>query len=101
MKFYIVGGAAGVLFIAYLYIAGIAKQFGLVTFLKSLANCYGLFLIIVLLGYSLITIPRSQSRTANYELQIKYLYFRTGQIHVDKKDAYHRAEQILKKIYPL
>ena len=68
MKFYMAAGGASVLFIIYIYVAGIANDVGLFTFLKSLANSFGVFLIIVLLGYSLVTIPRSQLRTTNYEL---------------------------------
>jgi hypothetical protein len=43
--------------------------------LMSLANCWGLSLLIVLLSYGLVEIPRRLWRTANYEMELKRCRF--------------------------
>jgi len=61
-------GSLGFLFIVYIMATGTAREYGLLTFFKALANSYGVFLIIGLLGYSLVNIPRAQMRTATFDL---------------------------------
>lgn len=68
------------MFIIYLLISQTQKEHGLTLYLKSMANAFGLFLIIILLGYSLISIPKAHMRTAELDLQLKYLYFQTSTI---------------------
>ena len=48
-------------------------DYNLMTFLKALANAWGITLVMLLLGYSVVTIPRSQWRTSNMEMQLNYL----------------------------
>jgi hypothetical protein len=51
IKFYILIGALGFIFIVYIFVTGTAREYGLLIFFKAIANCYGVFLIIGLLGY--------------------------------------------------
>ncbi len=67
-RFYIMIIVLGLGFIVYILLTGTADEIGLNTFLKSLANSYGVALIIGLLGYSLITVPRTHMRTAQFDL---------------------------------
>lgn len=53
MRFYIIIGVAGLLFIVCILITGTAQDYGLGSFLKSMANSFGVALIIILLGYTL------------------------------------------------
>jgi hypothetical protein len=55
-------------------------DYNLMTFLKALANAWGITLVMLLLGYSVVTIPRSQWRTSNMEMQLNYLYFKAADI---------------------
>lgn len=43
----------------------LAGDMGLVTYLKSLASAWGIFLEMVLMGYALVEIPRTHWRTGN------------------------------------
>jgi hypothetical protein len=80
LKFYLLMAPVGVAFVGYLAYSGMAKEYGLIMFLKSMANAFGITLIILLLGYSLAAIPKAHMRTAQLHLQMKYLYFRTSTI---------------------
>lgn len=64
LKFILLISIVGLVFLVYIIWSGTASEYGLNTFLKTLANGYGIALIIGLLGYSIITIPRAHMRTA-------------------------------------
>jgi hypothetical protein len=51
-----VGGA---LVLILLIIFNVAGDMGLMTYLKCLATCWGIFLQIVMMGYAIVEIPRS------------------------------------------
>lgn len=57
--FYLLIALAGLVFIGIVMKLGLPGDYGLMTFFLSLANCWGIFLIMVLLGYSLVAIPKS------------------------------------------
>lgn len=40
----------------------------LLLFLKSAANCWGILIIMVLLGYSLVAIPKAHWRTTDWNV---------------------------------
>lgn len=84
IKFYVAIGIVGIIFIVCIVMTGTAQQYGLGTFLKSMANSFGIALTIILLGYSLVTVPRVHMRTAQLDLQMKYLYFRTAAVHTER-----------------
>ena len=61
-----------VLFLFVLVYFKINGDTNLITFLKSLANCWGIFIIMSLLGYSLVAIPMAHWRTTDLNVQMKY-----------------------------
>jgi len=52
----------------------------------------------ILLGYSLVTIPRSHFRTTNDKLQMKYLAFRAAQIKKEQEESLFDLLENLKQI---
>lgn len=50
IRFYVIIGSLGFFFITYIYFTGQAEHLGMMMFFKALANSYGVFLIIGLLG---------------------------------------------------
>jgi len=64
IKFYLMMAPVGAAFVGYLAYSGMAKEYGLLMFLKGMANAFGITLIILLLGYSLAAIPKAHMRTA-------------------------------------
>ena len=63
-------GALILLFL--LYYLGIAGSMGLRTYLKCLASCWGIFILMIMMGYAMVQIPRSLWLTANYSEYLKY-----------------------------
>lgn len=64
--FYLVILVAAILFLWLVIALDLPGQYDLMTFIKSAANCWGIFLIMVLLGYGLVNIPQSHWRTTNH-----------------------------------
>ena len=62
-----------ILLILLLYL-DIAGSMGLMTYLKCLASCWGIFLLMVMMGYAMVEIPRSLWMTGNFEEYLKYCY---------------------------
>ncbi|KAL4493159.1 hypothetical protein ABPG72_003244 [Tetrahymena utriculariae] len=95
--FGIVGGLT-IISVVILESTDMMNGYGLITFLKSLANCWGIFQIMILLGYSLVTVPRSHFRTINDKLQMKYLCFRAAQIKKEQEDSFLELISNLKDV---
>ncbi|CAD8048081.1 unnamed protein product [Paramecium sonneborni] len=98
MKFYIIISVVGIVFVLAIFYTGQTEQCGLGTFLKSMANSFGVALIILLLGYGLVIIPKAQMRTSQLDVQLKYLYFRTASINGEKDDAHHKLMETSMKV---
>lgn len=47
---------------------------GLITFLKCLATIWGLFLLMVLMGYALVEIPKTLWNNSDPQTYLSYLY---------------------------
>ena len=67
----------------------------------SLANAWGLFLIIFLLGYGLVEIPKELFRLSNYETRQRYLEWSAGecQQNIIKKEFEQHEIQRVKFIF--
>ncbi len=78
-------GALILLFV--LYYLDIAGTMGLRTYLKCLASCWGIFLLMIMMGYAMVEIPRSFWLTANYSEYLKYCYKKISQIVDDLEDV--------------
>ena len=48
-------------------------------FLISLSNAWGLFVIIFLLGYGLVAVPKELFKMSNYENRLKFLEWSAGE----------------------
>ncbi|CAD8191948.1 unnamed protein product [Paramecium octaurelia] len=97
-KFFLAIGIAGIVFVVILVMTGQASDYGLAKLLKSMANSFGVALIIVLLGYSLIAVPRAHMRTSTLDVQMKYLYFKTAKITEEKDEAQHELQEKAKRV---
>ena len=58
----LVGGIVGLVLLMLVNAAG---DMGLMTYLKSLASAFGMFLLMLLLGYGMVEIPKSHWRTGD------------------------------------
>jgi len=62
------------------------------------SNTWGLFLLVILLGYGLIEIPRSCYHKSLDERSLEYLYFKIGKLSAEKCEAEESLEDILDEI---
>jgi len=53
---------------------------GLITFLKCLATIWGLFLLMILMGYALVEIPKTLWNNADPKSYLSYLYAKVNDI---------------------
>jgi hypothetical protein len=53
---------------------------GLITFLKCLATIWGILLLMVLMGYALVEVPKTMWRNANPKDYLEYLYHRIAEM---------------------
>ena len=74
--FYLVLLGVAAVFLLALVLLGVGKEMGLLLYLKCLAMIWGMFLLIILLGYSLVEIPRTMWRNAHPRQYLTYLYHR-------------------------
>ncbi len=62
------------------------------------SNTWGLFLLVLLLGYGLVDVPRSLWYKSITSLNLKQIYFKIAKLHGEKCDAEESLEDILSEI---
>lgn len=66
---------------------------------SSASNTWGLFLLIVLLGYALVDVPRKLWFSGNPEMCLQRSYFQLSKLCSDFEDAEMELKDIIQKIY--
>lgn len=62
------------------------------------ANTWGLFLLVLLLGYGLVAVPRSIWFRSTTALHLKRIYFKVAKLHAEKCEAEETLEDVLVEI---
>lgn len=62
---------------------------------SSASNTWGLFLLILLLGYALVEVPRSLWNNSKKNYTLTYCYFKIAKISTDKCEAEETVDDIL------
>jgi len=65
------------------------------------SNTWGLFLLILLLGYGLIDFPRTLWFKSDYTLHLKQSYFQLAKMHTEKCEAEEELEDLTREIKEL
>lgn len=93
----------GIIFVVLLTYVIIATGFPTFSYLKviliSSSNTWGLFLLVILLGYGLVELPRfllNRSRHAKY---LNRLYFKVAIINAEKCDAESKIEDVSEELF--
>lgn len=61
-------------------------------------NAWGLFLVILLMGYGVVAIPRLLWWRGDLESTLKYLQFNTSVLHTSLSDTKHELVELAKQI---
>ncbi|GAU93072.1 LMBR1-3 [Ramazzottius varieornatus] len=70
----------------------------LYTLLVTASNTWGLFLLILLLGYGLVEIPRGIFKRSNLSYQLAYTQFKLAKVSVEKAEADEEIADIFSEI---
>nr|XP_039254494.1 G-protein coupled receptor-associated protein LMBRD2-like [Styela clava] len=62
------------------------------------SNTWGLFLLVLLLGYGLVEVPRTVWRAANPVLMMSYVHFKLAKLSTEKQEASETMEDILEDV---
>ena len=73
----------------------------LYTLLVTASNTWGLFLLILLLGYGLVEIPRGIFKRSNLSYQLAYTQFKLAKVSVEKAEADEEVADIFAVSLPL
>uniref|UniRef100_A0A914EJH6 Uncharacterized protein n=1 Tax=Acrobeloides nanus TaxID=290746 RepID=A0A914EJH6_9BILA len=92
-------GTYGVIFVFLVFYAvgkGVSLSFEhLKILLISASNTWGLFILVVLLGYGLVEVPRQLWQMGNREYRINKAYFDIDKLSTDRNDA----EEAVREVY--
>lgn len=94
-------GSFGVIFFIVLIYVAIKSHLGwreLRVICTTASNTWGLFLLVVLLGYGLVEIPRSCMNTSLHGRTLTYLYFKVAKMSAEKIEADEKLDDVLDEI---
>ncbi|XP_070564201.1 G-protein coupled receptor-associated protein LMBRD2-like [Ptychodera flava] len=66
--------------------------------LVTASNTWGLFLLVLLLGYGLVEVPRKYWNAAKKGYELSYTYFQIAKLSTEKSEAEENLEDILDEI---
>lgn len=94
------GSFAIIFFFVLIYVA-IKSHLGwsqLRVICTTASNSWGLFLLVVLMGYGLVELPRSCFNTSLHGRQLTYLYFKVAKMSAEKIEADEKLDDVLDEI---
>ncbi|KAI8117578.1 LMBR1 domain-containing protein 2 like protein [Lucilia cuprina] len=65
---------------------------------SSASNTWGLFLLVLLLGYALVEVPRSLWNNAKPGFTLQYAYFKAAKLSADKAEAEENVDDVLESL---
>eukprot|EP00743_Colponemidia_sp_Colp-15_P007313 GILK01007896.1.p1 GENE.GILK01007896.1~~GILK01007896.1.p1 ORF type:complete len:660 (-),score=88.83 GILK01007896.1:177-2114(-) len=99
MKFYAVAVSLGLAFLMYLAIVKGLTGAALVGFVIACANAWGLFLLIILLGFGLVEVPRRLWHLASFEQNLNDSYFAAVAIEDAHMQAKFDVDDVVKLVW--
>lgn len=63
------------------------------------SNTWGLFLLVILLGYGLVELPRYMISRSGYSHSLSQLYFKVAQVNAEKCEAEEKLDDVLEEIH--
>ncbi|KAG5670335.1 hypothetical protein PVAND_000609 [Polypedilum vanderplanki] len=68
---------------------------------SSASNTWGLFLLVLLLGYALVEVPRSLFNNSKAGFTLQHAYFKLSKLSSDKAEAEENCEDVLESLQSL
>ncbi|OMJ72452.1 hypothetical protein SteCoe_29108 [Stentor coeruleus] len=98
LRGFLITGVIGIACLGYLFYKGKLTIINTPVFLVVLSNCWGLLLIIVLLGYGIIEIPRQFWKAGNNSTRLCDLYIKTSFMSEDMVETKFALDEIVKLV---
>ncbi|KAL0248819.1 hypothetical protein GEMRC1_004053 [Eukaryota sp. GEM-RC1] len=98
LRFYLILGSLSLSGIIYLFISVGISFNGIVSLCMSLANLWGLILLVLLCGHGLVNFPRSLWRKSNYEREVKFAEFSASAVYSDLEQSKNKLSETLSKV---
>ncbi|XP_027205526.2 G-protein coupled receptor-associated protein LMBRD2B [Dermatophagoides pteronyssinus] len=100
LKYYCLFGFLFLIFLFYYATKQRLTMESLKIFCISASNTFGLFLLLILLSYGLVDIPRNflKNYQCNHQYKLNYLYFRIGKINEEKYETNCQLEDLLDEL---
>lgn len=81
--------------VSLFYVATILCRSDLQTIGITAANTWGLFLLVLLLGYGLVEIPRSYWLSSSHSYLLAKIYFKVAKMAAEKSEAEENLADIM------
>jgi len=91
----------GIAFVIYLLVSGRFKEYTLREVMMTFSNCFGVFLIILCLGFGLVHIPKRYLQKTNKQINLKYHQFQLAEADDDRTNLQIDLEDLIKLIHLL
>jgi hypothetical protein len=101
LKFYLVLSAFGVGMVVYMLVTKTVAMDRLVPFVLTLSNTFGLCIIIFMLGYGLVEVPRMVWHNSNPEQALRMLEFTAPELDLGLFDCRCGLEEVVAEVRPL
>lgn len=59
------------------------------------SNTWGLILLVILMGYGLVEVPRTIWHFSNLEYQLAHTYFKVSKMSTEKEEAEEKLNEVL------
>lgn len=59
------------------------------------SNTWGLLLLVFLMGYGLVEVPRTVWHASNLEYQLAHVYFKVSKMSTEKEEAEEKLHEVL------
>ncbi|KAI7900314.1 LMBR1-like membrane protein-domain-containing protein [Cokeromyces recurvatus] len=82
---YVVVGAIGLIYL--IFGNGLTTREGIQSYVMAAANSWGLFLVIILMGYGLVSVPRTLWYSANYNRHLNKIYAKAARLKEECMDS--------------
>jgi hypothetical protein len=96
-KYLLFLSALGIAFIIFLAVSTKLGETGIPAFLTAMGNAWGLFMIIILMGYGVVAIPKLWWYKGDYQRSLNYLRLKAVQLDETIIDTKYELDQVILK----
>jgi len=101
LMFYFIAGIIFGAFMVYLYVEGTFETVPLKGFFIALSNAFGLFLIMIFLGYGLVSIPKKYFKMTSIENRMEHAQKKIEKFEEELENSKMTLEDVICNVFTL